>query len=93
MVSFPPQYAIICFRDAGSARLRMKRETDANIAAMPMIASSDKLWLLLWDSPRMTKVLGALTVLTGKLLVVIVNKESKSSMRRYAIPWPVQLSA
>lgn len=73
-------------RGAVSSRPRMKRRMDAKIAAMLIIASSDKPLPSLLASPRVVRMSAVLVRRsTGRPLVWAANERSRMSKSEYAI--------
>ena len=82
-----PQHPKMRIRGAASTRPRMKRKMDAKMAAMPMMASSDKPLPSLLASPRVVRISVVLVRgSTGRPLVWAANERSRMTKSGYAIP-------
>lgn len=81
-----PQHPKMRIRGAASTRPRMKRKIDAKMAAMPMMASSDKPLPSLLASPRVVRMSAVVRRSTGRPLVWAANERSRMSKSGYAIP-------
>lgn len=82
-----PQHPKMRIRGAASTRPRMKRKMDAKMAAMPMMASSDKPLPSLLASPRVVRISVVLVRgSTGRPLVWAANERRRMSKRGYVIP-------
>ena len=82
-----PQHPKMRIRGAASTRPRMKRKMDAKMAAMPMMASSDKPLPSLLASPRVVRISVVLVRgSTGRPLVWAANERSRMSRSGYVIP-------
>lgn len=80
-----PQLPKMRIRGAASTRLRMKRKMDAKMAAMPMMASSDKPLPSLLASPRVVRMSVVLVRRSiGRPLMWAANERTSKS--GYVIP-------
>lgn len=79
-------------RGAASTRPRMKRKMDAKMAAMPMMASSDKPFPSLLASPRVVRMSGLpVRRSIGRPLVWAANERSRMDTSGYVIPDGLEL--
>ena len=87
VVSRCPQHPKMRIRGAASTRPRMKRKMDAKMAAMPMMASSDKPLPSLLASPRVVRMSEVPVQRSiGRPLVWTANERSRMSKSGYVIP-------